>query len=126
MWNESAVGWMPESTRGRAAGTSDMPAILPGGRPTLPGTPWTPRASYGVARKGRLLAYDDGERVNRDRGATDKAMEELYHACYRRLVAQVYAFTTDLTEAPDVVQEAFARALAPRRGLNDVDNPEAG
>ena len=52
-------------------------------------------------------------------------MEELYHACYRRLVAQVYAFTTDLTEAQDVVQEAFARALARPRGLADVDNPEA-
>ena len=52
-------------------------------------------------------------------------MGELYHACYRRLVAQVYAFTTDLTEAQDVVQEAFARALARPRGLSDVDNPEA-
>jgi RNA polymerase sigma-70 factor (ECF subfamily) len=52
-------------------------------------------------------------------------MGELYHACYRRLVAQVYAFTTDLTEAQDVVQEAFARALARPRGLADVDNPEA-
>ena len=50
------------------------------------------------------------------RAATEQAMGELYHACYRRLVAQVYAFTTDLTEAQDVVQEAFARALArPRR-----------
>jgi RNA polymerase sigma-70 factor (ECF subfamily) len=55
----------------------------------------------------------------------DEAMGELYHACYRRLVAQVYAFTTDLTEAQDVVQEAFARALARPRGLADVDNPEA-
>jgi RNA polymerase sigma-70 factor (ECF subfamily) len=52
-------------------------------------------------------------------------MGDLYHACYRRLVAQVYAFTTDLTEAQDVVQEAFARALARPRGLADVDNPEA-
>jgi len=55
----------------------------------------------------------------------DEAMGELYHACYRRLVAQVYAFTTDLTEAQDVVQEAFARAIARPRGLADVDNPEA-
>ncbi|MEV4412983.1 RNA polymerase sigma factor [Catellatospora sp. NPDC049609] len=50
---------------------------------------------------------------------------ELYHAGYRRLVAQVYAFTTDLTEAQDAVQEAFARALARRHGLRDVDAPEA-
>jgi hypothetical protein len=40
---------------------------------------------------------------------------ELYHASYRRLVTQVFAFTTDLTEAQDAVQEAFARALACRR-----------
>jgi RNA polymerase sigma-70 factor (ECF subfamily) len=50
---------------------------------------------------------------------------ELYHGCYRRLVAQVYAFTTDLGEAQDVVQEAFARALARPGGLDDVENPEA-
>jgi RNA polymerase sigma-70 factor (ECF subfamily) len=55
----------------------------------------------------------------------DEAIAELYHGCYRRLVAQVYAFTIDLAEAQDVVQEAFARALARPRGLADVDNPEA-
>ena len=59
------------------------------------------------------------------RPAADQAITDLYHACYRRLVAQVYAFTTDLTEAQDVVQEAFTRALARPRGLADVDNPEA-
>jgi len=53
------------------------------------------------------------------------ALGDLYHACYRRLVAQLYAFTTDVSEAQDVVQEAFARALARPKGLNDVDNPEA-
>jgi RNA polymerase sigma-70 factor (sigma-E family) len=50
---------------------------------------------------------------------------DLYHVSYRRLVAQVYAFTTDLTEAQDAVQEAFARALARRGQLGDVDAPEA-
>jgi RNA polymerase sigma-70 factor (sigma-E family) len=52
-------------------------------------------------------------------------MADLYHACYRRLVAQIFAFTADLTEAQDVVQEAFTRALARPRRLNDVENPEA-
>lgn len=66
------------------------------------------------------MAEDEG-----GRRASERALGELYHACYRRLVAQVYAFTTDLTEAQDVVQEAFARALARPRGLADVDNPEA-
>ncbi|GAA0739055.1 RNA polymerase sigma factor [Dactylosporangium roseum] len=50
---------------------------------------------------------------------------EVYHACYRRLVTQLYAFTADLTEAQDVVQEAFARAVARPGGFTGIDNPEA-
>ena len=52
-------------------------------------------------------------------------IDELYHACYRRLVAQVYAFTADLGEAQDVVQEAFARALARRNAILLRDRPVA-
>lgn len=52
-------------------------------------------------------------------------LADLYRGSYRRLVLQLFAFTTDLTEAQDVVQEAFARALARPRGLDDVENPEA-
>jgi len=59
------------------------------------------------------------------RGDAAADVGEVYHACYRRLVAQLYAFTSDVTEAQDVVQEAFARALARPRALTDVDNPEA-
>ena len=50
---------------------------------------------------------------------------EVYHVCYRRLVVQLYAFTTDLNEAHDAVQEAFARAVARPRGFTGIDNPEA-
>ena len=50
---------------------------------------------------------------------------EVYHACYRRLVVQLFAFTTDLAEAQDAVQEAFARAVARPRGFAGIDNPEA-
>jgi RNA polymerase sigma-70 factor (sigma-E family) len=50
---------------------------------------------------------------------------EVYHACYHRLVLQLYAFTTDLTEAQDAVQEAFARAIARPHGFAGIDNPEA-
>jgi len=59
------------------------------------------------------------------RQAPAQAVTELYHACYRRLTAQLYAFTGDLSEAQDAVQEAFARALARPRVLSDVSNPEA-
>jgi RNA polymerase sigma-70 factor (ECF subfamily) len=59
------------------------------------------------------------------RAAAEQALAELYHTSFRRLVTQLYAFTTDLTEAQDVVQEAFARALARPGGLSDVDAPEA-
>jgi RNA polymerase sigma-70 factor (ECF subfamily) len=59
------------------------------------------------------------------RTAAEQALTELYHACYRRLVAQLYAFTSDVTEAQDVVQEAFVRALARPTALADVENPEA-
>jgi RNA polymerase sigma-70 factor (sigma-E family) len=69
--------------------------------------------------KGTGLGY--GGQV----GPAQQAMGELYHACYRRLVAQLYAFTSDLGEAQDVVQEAFARAVARGDGLAGVDNPEA-
>jgi RNA polymerase sigma-70 factor (ECF subfamily) len=55
----------------------------------------------------------------------DGALGDLDHACYRRLVTQVYAFTSDLTEAQDAVQEAFARAVARPGALADVTNPEA-
>jgi RNA polymerase sigma-70 factor (ECF subfamily) len=60
-----------------------------------------------------------------ERAAAEQAVAELYHASYRRLVTQLYAFTTDLTEAQDVVQDAFARALARPRGFTGIDNPEA-
>jgi RNA polymerase sigma-70 factor (ECF subfamily) len=66
-----------------------------------------------------------GAAASSDRAAAEQALAALYHSAFRRLVIQLYAFTTDLTEAQDVVQEAFARALARPRGLADVDNPEA-
>ena len=64
-------------------------------------------------------------RATGDRRGAEQGLGELFAACYQRLVAQVYAFTGELTEAQDVVQEAFARALARPRQLRDVENPEA-
>jgi RNA polymerase sigma-70 factor (ECF subfamily) len=76
------------------------------------------------SEKSRPATSPDSERTSA-RAAAEQALSELYHASYRRLVTQLFAFTTDLTEAQDVVQEAFARALARPRLLGDVDNPEA-
>ncbi|MDR7280678.1 RNA polymerase sigma factor [Catenuloplanes atrovinosus] len=72
-----------------------------------------------------LAQRDEGVGRESARDEDERALTEIYHACYRRLVTQVYAFTTDLTEAQDVVQEAFARALARPGTLTSLDNPEA-
>jgi RNA polymerase sigma factor (sigma-70 family) len=42
----------------------------------------------------------------------DDAVRQVYEASYRRLVGQLFGVTGDLSEAEDVVQEAFARAVA--------------
>src|ERR1700752_2706155 len=58
----------------------------------------------------------------------EQEFDELYHASFRRLTAQVYALTGDLEEARDCVQEAFARAWSHRRRLDRAGSqghPEA-
>jgi RNA polymerase sigma-70 factor (sigma-E family) len=55
----------------------------------------------------------------------ERGLGELYGACYRRLVTRLYPVTGDLTEAEDVVQEAFIRALTWPRRFREVDSPEA-
>ena len=55
----------------------------------------------------------------------EQEFDELYHASFRRLTAQVYALTGDLEEARDCVQEAFARAWSHRRRLDRAEQPEA-
>jgi RNA polymerase sigma-70 factor (ECF subfamily) len=52
-------------------------------------------------------------------------VRELFAASYRRLVGQLYGVCGDLTEAEDVVQEAFARAVQHERAFARVDNHEA-
>lgn len=51
--------------------------------------------------------------------------EEFYQANYGRMVALVTAVTGDRFEAEDVVQDAFARALARWHRLGGYDLPEA-
>jgi len=52
-------------------------------------------------------------------------IRDLYASSYRQLVVQMYAMTCDLGEAQDVVQEAFAKALAAPRQFAFKTNPEA-
>lgn len=63
-----------------------------------------------------------------DRGVAvgeDSGLRELYVAAHGRLVLQVAALTGDLTEAEDVVQEAFVRAMGRWNRLREYENPEA-
>ena len=49
----------------------------------------------------------------------------VFRASYQRLVGQLYGVCGDLTEAEEVVAEAFARAVQHRRTFTRLDNPEA-
>lgn len=57
--------------------------------------------------------------------AVEHEIRQVYLACYRRLVAQLYVVTGDLADAHDTVQEAFVRALTRPRVFAQLDNPEA-
>jgi RNA polymerase sigma-70 factor (ECF subfamily) len=49
----------------------------------------------------------------------------VFEASYRRLVGQLYGVCGNLTEAEEVVAEAFARAVQHQRTFVHLDNPEA-
>ncbi len=56
---------------------------------------------------------------------SDIEIEQLYAASYRRLLGQLIGVTGSVSEAEDVLQEAFVRALDRPRQLLGADNPEA-
>jgi len=59
-------------------------------------------------------------------GLSDTDMvRDVFEASYRRLVGQLYGVCGDLTEAEEVVAEAFARAVQHQRTFVHLDNPEA-
>lgn len=58
-------------------------------------------------------------------GESEDPIQRCFDASYRRLVGQLYGVCGDLSEAEDVVSEAFARAVSRRRTFERLDNPEA-
>jgi RNA polymerase sigma factor (sigma-70 family) len=52
-------------------------------------------------------------------------LREVYAASAGRLVAQLFALTGDYSDAQDVVQEAFAKALVHPGRLTRFENPES-
>ncbi len=53
------------------------------------------------------------------------SLAEIFQLSYRRLVVQLYGVVGNLSEAEDLVQEAFVRASAAGGRFRRVDNPEA-
>lgn len=58
-------------------------------------------------------------------GESEDPIQRCFDASYRRLVGQLYGVCGDLSEAEDVVAEAFAKAVSRRRAFERLDNPEA-
>ncbi|WP_163508790.1 RNA polymerase sigma factor [Fodinicola acaciae] len=52
-------------------------------------------------------------------------LEDIFRTCHARLLVAAYALTGDVTEAQDVVAEAFMRGVARKSTLLAVDSPEA-
>ena len=71
----------------------------------------------GVQRPESVAAGDGGRGTDRVRA--------VFEVSYRRLVGQLYGVCGDLTEAEEVVAEAFARAVQHQRTFAQLDNPEA-
>lgn len=58
-------------------------------------------------------------------GDGEDPIQRCFDASYRRLVGQLYGVCGDLSEAEDVVAEAFVRAVSHRRTFERLDQPEA-
>jgi RNA polymerase sigma-70 factor (ECF subfamily) len=63
--------------------------------------------------------------VAADRGTGVDRVRVVFEASYHRLVGQLYGVCGNLTEAEEVVAEAFARAVQHQRTFSRLDNPEA-
>jgi RNA polymerase sigma-70 factor, ECF subfamily len=55
----------------------------------------------------------------------ERQFDDFYNASFARITSQVYAMIGDRDEAEECVQEAFVRAWAHRRKLEQAEHPEA-
>ena len=60
-----------------------------------------------------------------DAGLDEVEFDEFFSASYHRVCRQVYAMIGNVDEAQECTQEAFAKAWAHRRTLDDTKHPEA-
>jgi RNA polymerase sigma-70 factor (ECF subfamily) len=67
---------------------------------------------------------DGGDRFTIGMGPPPREeFETFYAGSFQSLVVQLYAYTSDMDAAQDVVQEAFCRALARWERLSEYDDP---
>ena len=57
--------------------------------------------------------------------ADEASFAEFYQTTYRGVVAQLYAYTGDLTEAQEAAQEAYVRAWTRWQSIVEYDEPRA-
>jgi len=81
-------------------------------------------SEYDGRRPTPVTTKGEAGRVGTGNDAAE-AVREAFRAYYRRLVVALYALTGDHAEAQDVVQEAYARALARPQRFLAVAQPEA-
>ena len=118
------LGWQRGHSRSEDSGPTALRAQpLPGASHARPvGTSSVVRATFRAARASHVT----GMAGEIDGGCMgEELVRRMYEASYRRLVGQLYAVCGDMTEAEDVVQEAFVRAVQHSRTFARVDNPEA-
>jgi RNA polymerase sigma-70 factor (ECF subfamily) len=79
-----------------------------------------------VTERGSVPAPQPAEQDDQGRAAGPAAsFDDFYRATSRRVLHQVYALTSDLPEAQDCVQEAYARAWQRWARVGRHDDPEA-
>lgn len=92
---------------------------------------WKLRGRWGVVslREGRGGWEERGDPgLSRQRAAVGQGstLSEVFHASYQRLVVQMYGVVGDISQAEDLVQEAFVRAAAAGNRFRRAENHEPG